>query len=143
MRDADDQFGPRFQKEEKSNKTCLTVGLILGGIVGVVLLCGGCGVGMYFFGTGQLAGGVQAALADNPVIREHVGEIQSLEFDVMDTGERGGDDVFLFDVTGSKGSGTIFAECIQQPGGGVNVISGQLELDNGEVFPLFTEDPEE
>jgi hypothetical protein len=140
MRDSDDQFGPRFRKEEKSNKTCLIVGLILGGIVGVVLLCGGCGIGMYYFGVRQIASGVQATLAQNLVIQEHIGDIQSLEFNLMATGERGGGDMFVFDVTGSKGSGTIIAECIQQPGGAVDVVSGQLELANGEEFPLFSDD---
>ena len=55
MPDSTDQFGPRFREPKKSNKTCLIVGLIVGGVVGIVLLCGGCGVGMYYFGARQIA----------------------------------------------------------------------------------------
>ena len=103
--DAQDSFGdPPAQK--KSNKTCLIVSIILGGILLIVLCCGGLSYWGFQGMTGMLGDALKMELAGNPVIEEHIGTIESVEFDIMGTGQHqqvtGSDEYLMFNITGSK-----------------------------------------
>ncbi len=80
---------------------------------------------------------VAADIQENPVIREHIGEIQRIETDWDATGEAPGDDVFVFRLDGTLGSGVLTAECITVDADHEDVVSGSLRLPSGRVVALF------
>ncbi len=130
----------------KSNKTCLIVSVILGAIFLLVLCCAGGIYWSFKFGTGVLGEALETELAGNPVIEEHIGTIENIEFDIMGTGQHqqatGNDDYLVFKITGSKGSGKIVIEANQnQPGNTqpFNLDSAELQLPSGETIPLSGE----
>ena len=111
--------------------------LLVGGGAMFLLCCGGLG-GVAFFGLNLVAREIETELRDNPVIVEHIGEIE--EFDVDWTGSFAAeDDIFVFDVRGSKGSGEITAESITNDDGDEDVVSGSLRMKDGTTFDLFPE----
>ena len=133
-----DPMMPAPSQPEKSGKTCLILGLIFGGLGAVLLLCGGCCVfGMFQF-SGQLGEMAEAELANNPVILEHVGEIQSLEVDWSATINAASErpNTFVFDLAGEKNSGTASLVMLDRGGGRLQVVSGELTLSNGETYQL-------
>ena len=80
---------------------------------------------------------VAADIEDNPVILEHIGDIESIETDWTATGEEPGDDVFVFRLKGSKGDGLLTAECITVDADHEDVVSGSLKLPSGTTIDLF------
>ena len=106
------QPDPSSQDGPKKSKSWLWVLGIFGGI-GLVCVVVCCGVGYWVFGlaTGFLAEAYKDQLVGNPVMVEHIGEDFSIEMDLMRTGkeqqETDDDSVQAFEVSGSKGSGTL------------------------------------
>lgn len=132
-----DTLMPEPPQPEKSNKTCLILGLIFGGLGGFVLVCGGCCVfGMFQF-SGILEEAARSELADNAVIIEHIGEIQSLEVDWSATIDAASQrpNTFVFDVQGDKDSGVVSAQ-MDDRGGQLKLLSGQVRLSNGDSYEL-------
>lgn len=137
MRDTDDDFGPQFREPKTSNKTCLVLSIVFGVIGGGFLLCGGaCLLGGNWV-AGEITGSVRESLAENPVIDEHIGDVQSFEMEKLATLDHEDEDVFIFRVEGSKGSGTITATCLTGDDGGHQAYSGELVMDSGDRFDLF------
>ena len=133
-----DVLSPQPRPPEKSN-TCLILGLVFGGFGGFVLLCGGCCFGTMFFAFGELERQTRAALTENEVVHEHIGEIKTFEIDWMASlqkSSQGVEDTFVFHATGDKGNGTVVA-VILQAGNEFYVESGTLTMDNGESFELI------
>lgn len=126
---------PRPAEEESGNKTCLVFGLVFGGIGVVVLLCGGCCFGIFYFPLQRVSDDIQADLGDNPVINEHIGEITSLDAELTESNIF--TDEYQFSVTGTEGSGVIRADCLEDEFGAYRVLWGELQLDNGDVYELF------
>lgn len=120
---------------ERNPSSCLVMGLIGGGLLGVTLLCGGCCVGMFYFRGAAVADDIASDLQNNDVMVEHIGEIQTLEADLPSFFSS--DDLYVFRVTGTMNSGTITADCVEDGDGLFRVMSGTLELDNGDVHQLF------
>lgn len=143
-----DVLSPQPRPPEKSN-TCLILGLVFGGFGGFVLICGGCCFGTMFFAFGELERQTRASLAENEVIREHIGEIKTFEIDWMASiqmSSAGEEDTFVFHITGDKGNGTVVAVVLQS-GDEFYADSGTLTMDNGDAFDLIegtesTEDAE-
>ncbi|MHC4933390.1 MAG: Coa1/Tim21 domain-containing protein, partial [Planctomycetota bacterium] len=75
----------------------------------------------------------------NPVILEHIGRIESIEFDFMATGAAQGDDTLVFNLKGTKGEGVLTAEVITIDDEHEEVRSGFLRLPSGERVDLFPE----
>lgn len=91
-------------------------------------------------GCGLLAGFEQQVADDiqnNPVIVRHIGDITTIDIDWSATGEEPGDDVFVFQLTGTKGDGLLTAECITVDADHEDVVSGSLRLPSGESVDLF------
>ena len=119
---------------QKSSNTWLWVLGILGalGLVGAVVCCGGS----YFAfraGTGMMADAFKAELADNPVIEEHIGTIDSMSMNLGKTSEYGQSSPgsIAFDISGSKGSGTILIKQETRADGQPGVGSAELILADG------------
>jgi hypothetical protein len=84
---------------------------------------------------------VQSAVATNPVFTEHIGDISSFEYDIALSNAEPGMDVYVFQVSGSKASGQLRAECITLDEQTEGVSSAELVLDSGERVQLFPDTP--
>ena len=119
---------------QKKSKTWLWVLGILGalGVVGALVCCGGTFFA-YKAGTGMMAEAFKAQLSGNPVIEEQIGTIDSMSMNLGATSEYGQSSPgsIAFDISGSKGSGTILIK--QQPGadGQPGIGSAELIMPDG------------
>ena len=98
-----------------------------------------------YFGWGVFKDQAQSSLNDNPVVAEHVGVIETMELDLIASGNAGGDETFVFRVEGTKGDAVITATFVTDPGDTEALRSGSMELPDGTVLDLFGSDgpPEE
>lgn len=129
---------------KKSN----TLLYVLGGIAAFVIIgCCGCGGLMWWGGTAALqvaANQVKPQLAADPVIQEHVGNLQTAEISVQayisEAGknprhQQAGRDIAI-KVKGDKGSGLVVCKIDQSNPGQPRVVNGELVLPSGESYPL-------
>ena len=135
--DDDDDFRPRSRKRKQSSKTWLIVGLIVGVVGGGFLLCGGACVGVFNWALDDTTRTVRDGLTDNPVIREHIGEVQSFKMQKWASIMHDEEEVYIFRVEGNLGSGTITAYCWTDEEGDDYAYAGELALDSGETFELI------
>ncbi len=127
-------FAQRRPLQWSPLKIVLTV-LLCGG--GFLMLCGGgCGA-IIFFGMNLLAKEIELELRDNPVLVEHIGQVQSFKIDWMASLAHPEADVWVFNVRGPKGSGQVTAESITMPDGNERVTWATLRLPSGETIELI------
>lgn len=117
--------------KKKSNVWLWVIGIIGGlGLVAAIACCGSV-FWAYNFGMGKVAEAVKADLMGNPVIGEHIGDIEELSMNLTATGEEqqngGKPNTMVMDVKGSKGSGQL----ILTPGQGGGFSTIELELPDG------------
>jgi len=110
----------------------------------VVLILGGLG----YFGfrkamdkAGELVAG---QLRENPVIVEHIGEIDEVDMDLAETGKAQlGKDWAVWSITGSKGSGLLKLHIPtgdkEEPA--FQIKAGELQMEDGESYDLYPDDP--
>jgi hypothetical protein len=117
----------------------------------LVIGCGGCAVILVLvsvfggwvvmkFGLGVFADEVEADLRDNPVVREHIGRIEEFELDLSASIAAEGKEDFVFRVSGTKGTGLVFATCVTNDDGIEEVVAGTIQLESGETVDLFPEE---
>lgn len=132
-----------------SNKS--KIGLILGIVGGVLLLgcliCGGIGYFIFSFGMGEFEKEVRRRVETHPKMIEHIGTISTFKWQFMEsqraTEQRGQPNVavFVFAVTGSKGTGSVKA--VQMQGvTGIAPFEARLEM-GGQTYLLIGEGAEE
>jgi hypothetical protein len=109
----------------------LIVGFILLSLVGI----GGLG----FRGWDLFTDQAKEALDKNSVILQHVGEIDRIEMDVTATGDAEGEDVFVFRVAGSKGTGVVTVEFVTVDVYTEEICFGTLRLSSGETYELLVQ----
>lgn len=132
---------PRFPHGPPPRKSRWWLWLLLGGGGAIALLCCGC-VGLMMFGFNVIEQEVTAQLKSDPVVQEHLGEVQSVEFDFMqsieETQARGGgdDESLVFHVKGTKGTGDVIGRTETGPDGQERLTNGILRLPSGEEFEL-------
>lgn len=136
---------PTLGNPPPKKKSILPMVLIILGIV-VVLPTICCGViGYMIYGgvnkaMGAAAEQMVAELKDAPAMKEHIGDIQSAQMNIMESTRRieaakkaGNDEpLFIVDVQGSKGKGKVILQNMQ----GQSYDSAILELPDGKTFPL-------
>jgi len=127
---------PRQSAPSPSSGKTSTVVLIVVGAV--VVLAVGLGF-LVVWGLNLVSEQVKADIQDNPVILEHIGRIESIEFEVVATGAAQGDDTLVFKLTGTKGEGVPTADVITVDDEHEEVRSGTLRLASGETVDLFPE----
>lgn len=133
--------GPAAKKS--GNRLLLWAIGIFGGLVFLGVL--GCCGGGYFL-LNFLTSEYQRQLADNPVIVEHLGEIESMGMNLTKTAEAAENsdgNTFAYDIQGSLASGTILIK--QDPSGdGTGIESAELILSDGSrhQVPLGGSGPE-
>ena len=130
---------PPEQNPKKSNKGCLIAVLVV--ILLAVLVCCGGGFAVYYVGVGEWSNQVRITVEDNPVITEHIGDVESLEFNLLATAEAGqeaeqsGDSTpIVFEISGSKGEGQLLL--MPNTTGGSEFSSGTLVLSDGSRLPI-------
>ncbi len=130
-----DQGYAQSPTAKKGGKGCL-LGCGIVGLLSVLVCCGG-GALMTQFGLGVLASEYEQQLAGNPVIEEHIGEIESLDVswtatfrEAQKAEEQGEESPFAFEIKGSKGSGTLLVRQ-DRAGDGTEIGSATLVMPDG------------
>ncbi|MBI1899688.1 MAG: hypothetical protein HYS13_01070 [Planctomycetia bacterium] len=139
------QFGfpPAEPPPKKSWKGCIITILVVGG----VLLGGCCLAGWLGWGwiKGKMGEVVAEQVKDSPVIQEHIGEIESCDYDVTETArvteeaQKQGEKVaqkMVFDVKGSKGSGKLIVD-VEAIGAQPDPDTAKLKLPDGRTLDVF------
>lgn len=111
--------------------------VVLGG--GTLLCCGG----LVYFGLNMMSAEVETELRDNARLREHIGEIQELTMDFTRSLASDDDDVFVYNVRGTKGSGKLTVHHITGNDGNEIVLAASLRLSDGRTIDLLEEEEEE
>lgn len=132
--DEDDYPAPR-RKKSSSAAWLIAIFVGLGGIF--VLLCCGGAVGFVWFGLNVIAEDIKAQLRDNPVVVEHLGQLQELEVDFTASSAIADNGTFVYRAIGSKGAGELTVKSITGPDGSEDIVSGVLRLPDGQTFDLF------
>lgn len=134
-------YGPGSWDAQQTKGSPIVRALLIILLVAFIVMgaCGACSYCAYKMGTGYLSEEVASALGENPVLMEHVGEIESLEFDLGASTAEPESDVFVFTVEGSRGSGRLLVRlgtAADEP----EVIGAILEMEDGTTHDLFPED---
>lgn len=120
-----------------------TVGVLV--VLGALVCCGG-GYFVWQFGSEAVAQAMIEDLQGNPVIEEHIGEIQSAEMNLRATAEEQETtpNSMTFNIQGPKGEGKVVV--VQGPGAGQpSIESAVLVLPDGtrhQALPLEGEPAE-
>jgi hypothetical protein len=140
-------FDPYRSPVQGKKKGGSKTGWIVGIIVGVVLLvivapvvcCLGGGWLAWMFASNVIADALKQEVGDEPVVREHLGEIQKCVLNASKSSAAGGNDTYVFDVEGTKGKGEIMAQFDQsaQQQGRPAVLWARLRLSNGQEYPII------
>ncbi len=144
------QFDP-IQPPKKGSPVVKII-IILAIVFGVIglICCGLCGGGAYF-SLNALSKQVENQLAGNPVIAEHIGNIESVKMNLQAAieliqekqaaGEPVQQNVVVFDIQGDKGEGQVII--ITPPGGQpAQFNEGTLRMSTGEEYDLMPESVE-
>ena len=115
-------------------RVVVIIGLLL--VIGVGA-CGACAFLGWRYAAGMIGDQVAESLRDNPVVAEHIGEIQSVKLDLMASGAEPEPEVFVFEVVGSRGRGRLIVQTATIDLETEEVLSGRLELEDGSVHDLF------
>ena len=135
MNDMNDLSAPGENGKKGGRKTVL---IVVGAILLLVLLCCGGGAAVVYWSVGQMGEMVAADLRQDPVVAEHVGEIEDVSFSFGETvsfAERKNEfanDTMAFEVQGSKSDAVVVG--VQQPSGGVEPVL--LVLPDGTEIDL-------
>jgi hypothetical protein len=118
---------------------------LLGGLgLATVLVCGCCG-GLSWWGISAgnnlITRVLREEVRDSPVVAEHLGEITSLNTNLVESGEakraRGGTkNVLVIDAEGTKGTGKFIVEQSPSPQQGNFFDRIDLRLPNGEEISI-------
>ncbi len=112
--------------------------LLLGGgaILALLLAVGG----FLWWGYDLFHTQARDAVARNPVIERHIGEIRDFDFDLDATGDDPDPEVFVVRVKGTLGSGVVTAKFVTVDADRERIDGGTLVLDGGERYDLEPED---
>lgn len=80
---------------------------------------------------------VKIQLNSIPLIQDHIGEINSIEIDLSETGLLDNPDTFVFQIEGNKSNGVTYINLKTDTEIGQKIISGTLYLPSGESFKLL------
>ena len=118
----------------KSNKVLLI--LLLSLVGGFLLCCGGLG-GLTYFGLDLVSAEVEDLLRDHPTIQTEIGEIESFEMNLTKSAVEPDDDVFVFDVTGTKGEGEVTAKIFTNSADMEEIIWARIKTSTGRTIDLI------
>ncbi len=119
----------------RTNSSSCLVWIIGFGVVGV-LCCVLCCGGVAYFGFNLMSTEVEVAIRDNPQIREHLGDLQSVELNFMKSVADDDDDTWVYNIKGSKGRGELTVKQSTGANGDEVFHNAQLRLSNGQVVDV-------
>jgi len=107
---------------------CITVGVCL---TVIVVCCGACGI-LGYVGIGQQSEELADELRFNPVIQEHIGDIETFEYQFWDSSDIDDYNTEVYAVKGTKGSGEIVVKYISDDDLNVEIEWAELTTSSGE-----------
>lgn len=113
--------------------------LIFGGGGGclVVLLCCGGLILAGFSGLGMMAEEVKVQIQNTPEVKQFIGEVQSFETNFSESWAIEDQDVFVYDIRGTLGTGKVTARHTTDGFSGEEIVhEAELELDDGRAFDI-------
>ncbi len=119
----------------KSNKTLVILILVLVG--GFFLICCGGFGGLTYFGLDIVSSEVESQVRDHPTIKAEIGEIKSFDMSLTKSAHIREDDVFVFDVQGTKGDGEVTAKIFTNSEGMEEIIRASLKTSTGRTMSLI------
>lgn len=108
--------------------------VVLGG--GTLVCCGG----FVYFGLNIMSAEVETELRDNARLREHIGELQELTMNFTRSLANDEDDIFVYNVRGTLGSGELTVHHITGDDGRELVVAASLRLSDGRTIELIDEE---
>jgi hypothetical protein len=131
-----DPYGSPQSPPRRSSSGCWLWAILLGGGFLLLVCCGG-GALLVGFGLQIVTTEIEDQLSGNPILQEHVGEVQSFEMDWSRSFADEDDDTFIYQVQGTKGEGRVTVKHITDDDGNEVILSAQLRLPNGETVDLM------
>jgi hypothetical protein len=125
---------PPPQPPQKSRKKLVWILLGVGALL-VVLVCGGV-IGVVKFGFNIIEAEIRNQVRDEPVLIEHIGQIEKMDVDLTESAALNDDDTFVYHVTGSKGSGVLTVKHVTNDAGDEEIQSADLRLPDGRVVKV-------
>lgn len=121
---------PAGPQPPKQNQGCLIAGIV-GGILGMIgLACAGC-CGMGFFALDaqykETARQLSVEYRNDPIVKEHVGEVQEITYNWSATLAREDDDLDVYDIVGDKGKAQLVVDADD-----AEIYSVTLQNNKGE-----------
>ncbi|MCD0279415.1 hypothetical protein JWH04_10760 [Xanthomonas melonis] len=103
-------------------------------VFGVVVLA----AALWLVNTGwsMFAEQARAALQEDAVVQEHIGQIRSMRVDLVRTGLAPGGEEFVFDVEGDRGAGRVKATWVSAGADQEILSDGVLTLRDGTEYTL-------
>lgn len=121
---------------KKGGLGCFWSGCLGSGCLVVLVCCGGFG-GLAYYGMGEMNKQTKQALAANPVIQEHLGDVVDARIDWSRTINEEEAQQFIVHVEGTKASGTVKSPFA---GGPDRIDEGVLIMADGTEIPLSEEE---
>lgn len=115
----------------------MLVGLAGALLLGVLVCCGG-GLGLVYWGQSTVAPQIVAQVRDQPAIREHIGEVQSCNWNASASLDEDDPDTLVFEIRGSHGSGTLITRS-ETTDDGERVVAARLILPDGREVTVIPE----
>ena len=106
---------------------------LLGGMIVLIVVAVGS---LAWWGWQAFEQQAVVAMAADPVIAEHIGNIRSTEFDWSMTSDEPDEDTFAFHLKGERGSGTVVARFITEDADSETIDGGVLIMQDGSRIPL-------
>ena len=114
-----------------------TVWWILGilGATGIVIGVGCCGgfAMLGYWGLQIASKQIEEQIRNEPEIQEHIGNIESFAIDLTDSAAKGGDNEFVYNVKGTKGSGELIVDELDNE----QIKSARLRLPDGQEIDVL------
>jgi hypothetical protein len=129
-------FSDPYARPPKSSSAGWLLAIGGGGILLLVLLCCGGGYGGFVLVANVLSAEIKEMLRDNPTLREHVGELESVELDFFGSMAIDDDDTFRYRVKGSKASGELTVKQHTDDDGDEVIEEASLRLPGGEQVQI-------
>ena len=99
------------------------------------MCCGGIGA-VGYLGLGIMTTEIEDQLRDNEILRDKVGEIQSFEMDFVRSVAKEEEDVWVYQVKGTKSQGMVTVRHVTDDDGNEQIESAKLRLQSGEEIDL-------
>lgn len=134
-------FGNRMEEPRQGLSTGMIVFIVLGVLgSGFFVLCCGGGIAFVYFGLQVFGEEIANELKDNPTMIEHIGQIESFDIDWVASAADEGEEVFVFNVKGTKSKGVVTCESITLDDGTEFISWAELELPDGTTVDLINDE---